>query len=122
MDPWVLRKTSLSTSLAQPELAASPPESKARSQDAAYHYLLERYCAGALRTKSSSPKRANSVLDIVPNPAKVVVVLEELGLPYIGKYLELPELKAEPYLSINPNGRLPGTAPASPLFLLAQEN
>ena len=47
--------------------------------------------------------------DGVPNPAKVVVVLEELGLPYVSKYIDLPELKSEPYVSINPNGRLPGT-------------
>lgn len=36
------------------------------------------------------------IVDIVPNPAKVAVILEELGLPYTGKYLELAELKAEP--------------------------
>ncbi|MCJ1310979.1 hypothetical protein MMC25_004648 [Agyrium rufum] len=45
--------------------------------------------------------------DIVPNPAKVVVILEELGLPYVGKYLELPELKSEPFVTLNPNGRIP---------------
>ena len=40
-----------------------------------------------------------------PNPWKVAIVLEELGIPYENKFLEFPEMKAEPYLSINPNGR-----------------
>ncbi|KAI1082139.1 glutathione-s-transferase [Whalleya microplaca] len=42
-----------------------------------------------------------------PNPWKVTLVLEELGLPYETKYLEFPEAKVEPYLSLNPNGKLP---------------
>lgn len=37
------------------------------------------------------------------------MILEELGLPYVSKYVEVSELKCEPYVSINPNGRLPGT-------------
>jgi hypothetical protein len=51
-----------------------------------------------------------SRIDVLPNPAKVVVILEELGLPYMSKYVQISELKCEPYVSINPNGRLPGTA------------
>ena len=42
-----------------------------------------------------------------PNPWKVVIVLEELGLPYELKKLDSSELKVEPYISINPNGRVP---------------
>ncbi|KAH9906349.1 glutathione-s-transferase [Xylariomycetidae sp. FL2044] len=42
-----------------------------------------------------------------PNPWKVAIVLEELGLPYETKYLEFPDTKVEPYLSLNPNGKLP---------------
>lgn len=42
-----------------------------------------------------------------PNPYKVAIVLEELGLPYETK-LEGPNtLKVEPYVKINPNGRVP---------------
>jgi glutathione S-transferase len=44
---------------------------------------------------------------IGPNPLKVRMILEELGLPYDYKVMELDELKKEPYLKINPNGRLP---------------
>ncbi len=55
--------------------------------------------------------------DTVPNPAKVVVIFEELGIPYQGKYLELPEIKSEPFISINPNGRLPGISDLSALFM-----
>ncbi|KAJ5658156.1 glutathione-s-transferase [Penicillium longicatenatum] len=42
-----------------------------------------------------------------PNPWKVALILEELGVPYQTKYLEFPETKQEPYLSLNPNGKLP---------------
>ena len=39
-----------------------------------------------------------------PNPWKVAIILEELGLPYKSTF---PAVKEEPYLSINPNGRVP---------------
>lgn len=43
-----------------------------------------------------------------PNPLKVGLVLQELDLPYTVKTLDLAtEIKAEPFLSLNPNGRLP---------------
>lgn len=42
-----------------------------------------------------------------PNPPKVAIILEELGLPYKCEYLERGELKQEPFLSVNPNGRIP---------------
>lgn len=46
--------------------------------------------------------------DFVPNPAKVLIILEELGLPYQSKWVELEDLKKEPFESVNPNGRVPG--------------
>ncbi|KAH7325627.1 glutathione-s-transferase [Stachybotrys elegans] len=42
-----------------------------------------------------------------PNPWKVALVLEELDIPYDSRYLEFEETKIEPYLSLNPNGKLP---------------
>ena len=42
-----------------------------------------------------------------PNPKKVVMVLEELSLPYETKLLEFPEMKQPTYESVNPNGRVP---------------
>lgn len=39
------------------------------------------------------------------NPIKVAVLLEELGVPYVVK--SITDIKAEPYISVNPNGRLP---------------
>ncbi|KAF4313874.1 putative glutathione s-transferase protein [Botryosphaeria dothidea] len=43
-----------------------------------------------------------------PNPIKVAILLEELELPYESKALDFKtELKAEPFISVNPNGRLP---------------
>ncbi|KAJ5099342.1 hypothetical protein N7532_006343 [Penicillium argentinense] len=42
-----------------------------------------------------------------PNPWKVVIVLEQLGLPYENKPVAFPDMKKEPYESINPNGRVP---------------
>ncbi|KAF2670883.1 thioredoxin-like protein [Microthyrium microscopicum] len=40
-----------------------------------------------------------------PNPVKVGILLEELGIPYEG--LKVPEVKEEPFISLNPNGRVP---------------
>lgn len=48
--------------------------------------------------------------DFVPNPAKVLIILEELGLPYQSSWVELEDLKKEPFESVNPNGRVPGIA------------
>ncbi|KAI3528675.1 URE2 [Colletotrichum abscissum] len=42
-----------------------------------------------------------------PNPSKVVMILEELKIPYEHIIIDLAVVKEEPYLSINPNGRLP---------------
>ncbi|KAL1862173.1 hypothetical protein Plec18170_000998 [Paecilomyces lecythidis] len=42
-----------------------------------------------------------------PNPWKVLMVLEELQVPYELKPVDLDDLKKEPYQSINPNGRVP---------------
>ncbi|EXJ95202.1 glutathione S-transferase [Capronia coronata CBS 617.96] len=42
-----------------------------------------------------------------PNPVKVAIILEELGLPYKKVNLDGPALKQEPFISINPNGRAP---------------
>lgn len=42
-----------------------------------------------------------------PNPYKVCMVLEALGLPYDIHLLEFSEVKQETYLKITPNGRLP---------------
>lgn len=41
-----------------------------------------------------------------PNPIKVAIVLEELGIPYETKNPS-GDIKAEPFISLNPNGRLP---------------
>lgn len=41
-----------------------------------------------------------------PNPWKVAIILEELGIPYESKFLDIQtELKAKPYTDLNPNGR-----------------
>lgn len=42
-----------------------------------------------------------------PNPWKVAIILEELKIPYETKFLEFPQMKQEPYESLNPNGRVP---------------
>ncbi|CAG8973286.1 hypothetical protein HYALB_00000048 [Hymenoscyphus albidus] len=43
----------------------------------------------------------------VPNPAKVIITLEELGIPYIGKFVEHADLKQPAFEAINTNGRVP---------------
>ncbi|KAI0478526.1 glutathione S-transferase [Xylariaceae sp. FL0804] len=45
--------------------------------------------------------------DTGPNPYKVQIVLEELELPYEHKMIEFEKMKQEPYISLNPNGRVP---------------
>lgn len=42
-----------------------------------------------------------------PNPWKVVFILEELGLPYTLSQVLDEQLKTEPFISVNPNGRVP---------------
>lgn len=42
-----------------------------------------------------------------PNPWKPILILEELGLPYEVKRVGAVEVKQEPYISLNPNGRVP---------------
>jgi len=42
-----------------------------------------------------------------PNPWKVAIILQELGIAYESELLEFPDMKKEPYLSVNPNGRVP---------------
>lgn len=40
-----------------------------------------------------------------PNPWKVAIILEELGLPYKTEMLEFENMKKAPYEAKNPNGR-----------------
>lgn len=40
-----------------------------------------------------------------PNPWKVAIMLEELGISYKTEMLEFPDLKKEPFEAKNPNGR-----------------
>jgi glutathione S-transferase len=42
-----------------------------------------------------------------PNPWKVILILEELGLPFEKKYVDMTTVKHEPHVSLNPNGRVP---------------
>lgn len=42
-----------------------------------------------------------------PNPWKVVAILEELNVPYETKFIRNENIKQEPFISVNPNGRVP---------------
>ncbi|KAI8625086.1 glutathione S-transferase [Xylariaceae sp. FL1651] len=42
-----------------------------------------------------------------PNPPKVIMILEELGLPYEIVPIDFADIKKPEYLAVNPNGRLP---------------
>lgn len=42
-----------------------------------------------------------------PNPWKVVIFLEELGIPYETEFVDFSVIKSEPFISVNPNGRVP---------------
>ncbi|KAF5004316.1 hypothetical protein F66182_16050 [Fusarium sp. NRRL 66182] len=43
-----------------------------------------------------------------PNPWKVVLILEELGVPYTIHSFKFDDVKKPPFTDINPNGRAPG--------------
>ncbi|KAF2763992.1 thioredoxin-like protein [Teratosphaeria nubilosa] len=57
----------------------------------------------------TQPMKLHAHIGLSPNPLKVAIVLEELGLEYEFEMLDLgkQEHKQEPYISINPNGRIP---------------
>ncbi|CAL8576696.1 Transcriptional regulator ure2 [Xanthoria parietina] len=42
-----------------------------------------------------------------PNPWKVIIVLEELGIPYEIKSIRFEDIKKSPFIDVNPNGRAP---------------
>ncbi|KAF1823657.1 glutathione S-transferase [Dissoconium aciculare CBS 342.82] len=42
-----------------------------------------------------------------PNPWKVAIILEELNVPYHNELLDFSVVKQEPFISVNPNGRVP---------------
>ncbi|KAI0151720.1 thioredoxin-like protein [Xylariaceae sp. FL1272] len=42
-----------------------------------------------------------------PNPLKVRMVLEELGVPFEYRELQFEDVKSSPYIDLNPNGRVP---------------
>lgn len=42
-----------------------------------------------------------------PNPPKVAILLEELGIPYEAIAVPLSDVKKPEYTAVNPNGRLP---------------
>jgi Glutathione S-transferase, N-terminal domain len=46
-------------------------------------------------------------LGVSPNPWKVALILEELGIPYKFERIKMSDIRKEPYISVNPNGRVP---------------
>ena len=46
---------------------------------------------------------------------KVILLLEELQLPYEIECIRFEDVKKKPYIDLNPNGRVPGSSTASPL-------
>ena len=42
-----------------------------------------------------------------PNPFKVTIILNELGIPYNTNNIAMTDVKNAEYTAINPNGRLP---------------
>lgn len=53
-------------------------------------------------------KESNVTIASGPNPWKVVVIMEELSIPYKIVSLKFDDVKKKPYTDINPNGRFPG--------------
>jgi len=42
-----------------------------------------------------------------PNPWKVFMALKELSIPFTESFVDFAKIKEEPYISVNPNGRVP---------------
>jgi len=55
-----------------------------------------------------------------PNPWKVAILLEELGVPYQTNFMDFADLKKEPYISLNPNGRVPAIEDPNTGIVLAE--
>jgi glutathione S-transferase len=51
---------------------------------------------------------------MIPNDggSKVVIILEELQIPYEIKPIRFEDIKKLPFININPNGRAPGKIPS----------
>jgi glutathione S-transferase len=53
-----------------------------------------------------------------PNPWKVILILEELGIPYESKFLQFPEMKQPAFEAVCVNGRVPAIEdPNTPITL-----
>jgi glutathione S-transferase len=42
-----------------------------------------------------------------PNPSKIGIILTELNIPFVSKYVPFDQVKGPEYVAVNPNGRLP---------------
>ncbi|KAI0401741.1 glutathione S-transferase [Xylaria palmicola] len=56
---------------------------------------------------SSSLKPIKAYGKAGPNPPKVIMILEELGLPYEVAPIDFADVKKPEFTAINPNGRMP---------------
>lgn len=65
-----------------------------------------------LARESTMPERVSvrltKVLAPGPNPWKVILILEELEIPYEIKSVKFQDIKSKPFIDLNPNGRVPG--------------
>ena len=50
-----------------------------------------------------------------PNPWKVAIILEELGLKYEHKFVDMADMKKAPFEKLNPNGRCVLSTAISPI-------
>jgi GST-like protein len=63
----------------------------------------------AKRWPAQHPERLQLYSGTTPNGVKISIALEEIGLPYEAHRIDLgkDEQKSEPFLSLNPNGKIP---------------
>jgi GST-like protein len=61
------------------------------------------------RWPAQHPDRLQLYSGTTPNGVKISIALEEIGLPYEAHRIDLgkDEQKSEPFLSLNPNGKIP---------------
>ncbi len=79
------------------------------------HCCLTSNCSN--KYPADSQTTYNAMSDLLPlvlhafgataNPWKVALILEELGLPYQIENVQMEDTKKQPFLSLNPNGKVP---------------
>ena len=72
---------------------------------------VDLYSVGKRLTVHTLGRMSSNIIVLAfpnsPNPWKVAIILEELGIEYNVTLLDMFALKKKPFMALNPNGRTP---------------